>query len=175
MGRYSDKGIVPCDVRRDTVGPMANNMENLARMDAVICGDWGDSGGDTFEPLNAASGIKVVIPPDFAPDQEKNPGHFEAVELVKTALKSDKLSAEVKEGDPDTLNMKPVTNEFKLVQEVSMTELGLQDYFDSHKDSGAPGLPESVDALIDASTNPSVVNFFRNPITATKKQVNCKL
>jgi len=36
MGRYSEKGVVPCAFSRDTVGPMARTAEDAALIDAVV-------------------------------------------------------------------------------------------------------------------------------------------
>lgn len=38
MGRYSDDGIVPCNIAHDTAGPMATTVRGVATLDAVITG-----------------------------------------------------------------------------------------------------------------------------------------
>lgn len=38
-GRYPPAGVVPLAASRDVIGPMANNVADVALLDAIICGD----------------------------------------------------------------------------------------------------------------------------------------
>lgn len=58
MGRYSSLGLIPIAASRDTVGPMALSMEDLALFDSIIT--------DDFElPKVTAQELRLGIPEEF--------------------------------------------------------------------------------------------------------------
>ncbi|MSV35468.1 MAG: indoleacetamide hydrolase [Bryobacterales bacterium] len=56
MGRYPGKGIVPISHTRDTAGPMARSVQDLALLDSVITGDRTPA-----RPV-ALKGVRIGIP-----------------------------------------------------------------------------------------------------------------
>jgi Asp-tRNA(Asn)/Glu-tRNA(Gln) amidotransferase A subunit family amidase len=58
MGRYSQAGVVPVSPTRDTVGPLARSVADLALLDGVI-------GGDAELPTVALANIRLGIERDY--------------------------------------------------------------------------------------------------------------
>jgi Asp-tRNA(Asn)/Glu-tRNA(Gln) amidotransferase A subunit family amidase len=59
VGRYSTQGIVPLSNTRDTSGPMARSMRDLALIDSVISGD-----ADVLRPLDRKS-LRLGLPQEY--------------------------------------------------------------------------------------------------------------
>ena len=59
IGRYSTQGVVPLSHSRDTVGPIARSIDDLALVDSVITGDW--------SPVRSASpeGLRLGVPRQY--------------------------------------------------------------------------------------------------------------
>lgn len=153
-GRYSDKGIVPCDVRRDTAGPMARSVADLALMDAVIT--------DNVQYAPAVlSDVSVAVPHDFASKVESVSGLKKALEIVQTAFAD--AGASVKSGEEVTLKtVFPSKEEWKHAKPVSFTELGFQQYVKEHEDAWKEAGLE-LDAVLDQSEKPAIKPYFKTP------------
>jgi len=63
VGRYPTEGVAPLSHTRDTVGPMAQSVSDLALLDQVL------AGGPTIEPADLKH-IRLGIVPEFMADQD---------------------------------------------------------------------------------------------------------
>ena len=75
MGRYSSEGVVPCNIKHDTAGPMASTVADLAVLDAVIMG----AAHSDYTPADL-KGLTVAFPPDFS-SKDLAPGNAKAIAL----------------------------------------------------------------------------------------------
>jgi len=149
MGRYSDEGIVPCNIKHDTVGPMATTVADLAVMDAVITG----ASPADYTPTDL-KGLTVAIPPDLTADLA--PGNAKAIALAKEALT--KAGAAVKEDAAEFAPLTAPPEGCSICQELSFRQEGFEAYLKSHPNCTLKGKE-----VIEKSFYPNVKTFFLAP------------
>jgi mandelamide amidase len=93
LGRYSQDGVVPISPTRDTIGPMARSVADLALVDGVITGET-----STLEPVKLA-GLRVGVPRDHYYDNLE-PAVAKLMEEFLETLRSDGVVL-VEESIPD--------------------------------------------------------------------------
>lgn len=79
-GRYPQEGMVPISTTRDTAGPMAHSVTDVALLDAVITGE------DALEPVDLST-VRLGVPKELAGDVSEGVGAaFEsAIESLEEA------------------------------------------------------------------------------------------
>jgi len=149
MGRYSSEGVVPCNIKHDTAGPMATTASDVAMIDAIITGT---------APADYAAadlkGMTIAFPPDLT-GKDLAPGQSKALALAKEALT--KAGATVKE---DTAAFAPLAAapEGSIVNEVSFRQEGFDEYLKSH-----PSCKLTTEEVMEKSFYPNVKNFYMAP------------
>lgn len=156
LGRYSGDGVVPCDVRRDTAGPMAQTVSDLAVFDAVITG----TPIADYTPKDL-SGLTVAMPADFCSGVASVPGLKQALDIAQYALEKNGATCK-----SENVDLRPVTGAFQHSKEVSFTELGMDDYLKSHGNK-----PGSCDDVLNASSLPGIAAFFQTPVNMKMEQL----
>jgi Asp-tRNA(Asn)/Glu-tRNA(Gln) amidotransferase A subunit family amidase len=124
MGRYSSEGVVPCNIKHDTAGPMASTVADLAVLDAVIMG----AAPSDYTPADL-KGLTVAFPPDFS-SKDLAPGNAKAIALAKEALK--KAGATVKEDAADFGPLCVAPEGGSICTELSFRQEGFEEYLRSH-------------------------------------------
>jgi len=88
LGRYSCEGVVPLFLTRDTVGPIASSVSDLALLDAVLAGETGHAELEADNPAELLSGKKVGVPRTWIHSMAPDAANLEAVEMACAALKA---------------------------------------------------------------------------------------
>jgi len=140
MGRWSGDGIVCLDSGRDTAGPMAQTVKDVATLDAVVNGE------EPVEPATLST-VKVLIPTDWmeaavAADLLCESSRA-AVEQVATVLQSAGATV-LRETD----FKERVLDKMFFGTPVSESVKDLQGYLDTH-----PERPESMKTTADVVAN----------------------
>jgi len=149
MGRYSSEGVVPCNIKHDTAGPMATTASDVAMIDAIITGT---------APADYAAadlkGMTIAFPPDLT-GKDLAPGQSKALALAKEALT--KAGATVKE---DTAAFAPLAAapEGSIVNEVSFRQEGFDEYLKSH-----PSCKLTTEEVMEKSFYPNVKTVYMAP------------
>ena len=150
LGRYSDEGVVPCNIKHDTAGPMATTVADLAVMDAVITG----ASPSDYTPADL-KGLTVAFPPDLTA-KDLAPGNAMAITLAKEALA--KAGATVKEDAAEFAPLAAPPEGGAICHELSFCQEGFEAYLKSHPHCTLKG-----DEVIEKSFYPNVRNFFLAP------------
>lgn len=159
LGRYSDAGVVPCNIARDTAGVMASTVADVAALDAIVM-------GAAISEYKAATlgEVKVAVPKDWMALAEKSPGTTKALELAIEAFLGG--GATVKKEVPD---FKPLlappagtSPEDSVYEKLSFRSEGLDAYIASH-----PNIGRTTDEVVGKSFYPNVARFFNAPILPT--------
>ena len=152
MGRYSDDGIVPCNIARDTAGMMACTVADVAAMDAIQMG----AAISDYTPT-ALSSVKVALPKDWAALAEKAPATTKALELAAAAFEAGGATVL-----KDVADFKPLIPPVDgLYNTVSFRSEGLDAYIKSHGEAFKSTLEE----VANKSFYPNVTKFFQAPVT----------
>jgi len=157
MGRYSNDGIIPCNIARDTAGMMACTAADVAMLDAIATGG---QIGDYQPP--ALSSVKVAYPADWAA-MGKAPGTQKALALAVAAFEGGGATVKKEVGDFKPLLTPPVPPDDSLYEAVSFRSEALESYIKSHENIGT-----TLGEVIDKSFYPSVKRFFAAPIQLGK-------
>lgn len=143
--RYPSGGVVPADPVRDTTGPMAASVADLAVLDAAIMG--GDLGEYAPAPLE---GLGVAVPADV--QAAASEGHKRALELALGALRAAGAAVNVAAADfEDLKKLEGLAHS----SELSHHALALDEYLASHPSSGL-----TRDGVLGASFHRGVEAFF---------------
>ena len=159
LGRYSDKGIIPCNIARDTAGLMACTVADVAVMDAIVTGA---AIGDYMAA--DLSAIKVAMPKDWA-GLAASDGTKKALELASAAFEGAGATVNKEVGDFKPLLKSPVAAVESLVDKLSFRSEGLGDYIASHQGEGvANKFPLTLPEVTAKSFYPNVKKFFDAPV-----------
>ena len=63
LARYPQSGVVPCNIRHDRAGPMADTVANLAVVDAVLAGE--ECSAASIQPADLSAGARFAVDMDM--------------------------------------------------------------------------------------------------------------
>ena len=156
-GRYPLGGVVPCNIKHDTPGPMAITVADLAVMDAAMVGE-----AAAVAPADLA-GIGVAVPADLK--GAAVPGHVRAIDLAVAAFQG--AGATIK---TEGVEWKQGHTEENHEKGIDYREVGLDDYVKAH-----PTIGKTTEDILAASEYPFIRPFYQSPINGKREPlVNMK-
>ncbi len=148
-GRYSQDGIVPISHTRDTAGPLARSVEDLALFDSII------TGAPDNLPAVSLEGVRIGIPRGHF-FENLHPETARVAEQALTALAA--AGAVPVEADmPDVPKLDEAAG-FPIA--LYETGVDLNRYLSGH------GLPIDYAALVGAAASPDVAGLLQSLTTA---------
>jgi indoleacetamide hydrolase len=144
IGRYSNVGVTPLSVTRDTIGPMSYHIDDLIILDEIITGQ---EYKENSLP-KSLKGLRFGISKDFYEDS--HPDVEMAFKNAKKYLKSEGVELV----DVDTSQIRKINSEFGLRLVLYETRINLIDYLRDHK----VGL--SLQELAKTIASPDVKKIF---------------
>ncbi len=149
-GRYSGEGVLPVSMARDTIGPLARNVADLALLDQVLSGAPA-SPLEALSPRGLRLGVARSIFYDHA-DAATQRAFDTAVQSLRAAG-AQIVEAEIPQFRETAAKVAPVTD--------YEARVGITDFLAQHR-TGV-----SLTQLVDGIASPDVAAGFRNRIVST--------
>ena len=159
LARYPQSGVVPCNIRHDRAGPMADTVANLAVVDAVLAGE--ECSAASIQPADLSAGARFAVDMDMY--AEASDGHQRAIDAAVRALEAAGARVSREGVQFRSIDFTPQA------QNLDFREHGFDAYLASH------GRDTTTDQVLEKSFYlPVIKPFFKQPTWFGQSLVNVK-